>query len=63
MDLLEVSNILIRMRELAVQSGSDTLGEQERAFNNLEYQNLKDEVERVASVTEFNGIPSAHQRK
>ena len=55
--LLEVSNILIRMRELAVQSGSDTLGEQERAFNDLEYQNLKQEVERVASVTEFNGIP------
>ena len=55
--LLEVSNILIRMRELAVQSGNDALGEQERAFNNLEYQSLKEEIERVASVTEFNGIP------
>ena len=55
--LHEVGNILIRMRELAVQAGSDTLGEQERSFNDLEFQNLKDEVERVASVTEFNGIP------
>ena len=55
--LHEVHNILTRMRELAVQAGSDTIGEQERSFNDLEFQNLKDEVERVASVTEFNGIP------
>ena len=55
--LHEVSNILIRMRELAVQSGSDTLGEQERSFTNKEFQNLKEEVERISSVTEFNNIP------
>ena len=55
--LEEVSNILIRMRELAVQSGTDTLGEQERSFTNKEFQNLKDEVERISSITEFNGIP------
>jgi len=53
--LTETSNILIRLRELAVQSASDTVGDQERAFTNLEYQNLKQEIERISQVTEFNG--------
>jgi flagellin len=53
--LNEVSNILIRMRELSVQSASDTVGDQERQFTDLEYQNLKQEVERISQVTEFNG--------
>lgn len=53
--LNEVSNILVRMRELSVQSASDTVGDPERAFTNLEYQNLKEEVERISQVTEFNG--------
>jgi flagellin len=53
--LNEASNILIRLRELAVQSSSDTVGESERKFTDLEYQNLKSELERISQVTEFNG--------
>lgn len=53
--LNEVSNILIRLRELSVQSASDTVGDAERQFTDMEYQNLKQEVERISSVTEFNG--------
>lgn len=53
--LNEVSSILIRLRELAIQSASDTVGDAERTFTDLEYQNLKQEVERISQVTEFNG--------
>lgn len=53
--LNEVSNILIRLRELAIQSSSDTVGDSERKFTDLEYQSLKAEVERISQVTEFNG--------
>lgn len=51
----EVSNILNRLRELSVQAASDTLGDEERGFIDLEFQALKSEVDRIASVTEFNG--------
>ena len=51
----EISNILIRLRELSIQSASDTVGDPERQFTNLEYQNLKQEIERISQVTEFNG--------
>jgi flagellin len=54
--LNEVSNILVRLRELSVQSASDTVGDTERKFSDLEYQNLKQEIERISQVTEFNGI-------
>lgn len=53
--LNESSNILVRLRELAVQSASDTVGDAERKFTDLEYQNLKQEMERISQVTEFNG--------
>ena len=53
--LNESSNILIRLRELAVQSSSDTVGDAERKFTDVEYQNLKSEMERISQVTEFNG--------
>lgn len=53
--LNETSNILTRMRELAIQAASDTVGEAERGMSNLEYQSLKQEMERIAQVTEFNG--------
>lgn len=53
--LNEVSNILVRLRELSVQAASDTIGETERQFTDLEYQNLKQEIQRIASSTEFNG--------
>lgn len=53
--LNEVSSILTRMRELSVQTSSDTVGDSERSMTNLEYQNLKLELERISQVTEFNG--------
>lgn len=51
----EVSNILIRLRELSVQSASDTVGDAERGFLNKEVQSLKGEVDRIAKSTNFNG--------
>lgn len=53
--LNETSNILTRMRELAIQSSSDTVGDSERGMANLEYQQLKSEMDRISQVTEFNG--------
>jgi len=53
--LNEVSSILTRMRELAVQTASDTVGDSERGMTNMEYQNLKQELDRISQVTEFNG--------
>ncbi len=53
--LNEVSNILVRLRELSVQAASDTIGDQERSFSDLEFQNLVQEVDRIAGSTKFNG--------
>ena len=53
--LEEISNMLVRLRELSIQSASDTVGDDERSYTDLEYQQLKSEIERVAQVTEFNG--------
>ena len=53
--LNEVSNILVRMRELTVQAASDTVGEQERGFLDKEYQQLVSEVDRISESTTFNG--------
>ncbi|MEL6344825.1 MAG: flagellin [Myxococcota bacterium] len=52
----EVSNILVRMRELAVQSSSETLADADRAYINDEFNQLSLEIGRISSVTEFNGI-------
>lgn len=52
----EISSMLTRLRELSIQSASDTVGDTERGFTDMEYQNLKQEVERISQVTEFNGI-------
>ncbi len=51
----EMTNILIRMRELTTQSASDTLGDKERGFLNKEYTQLVDEMDRIGKSTEFNG--------
>ncbi len=53
----EVSNILVRLRELAIQSASDTIGDRERSFIDREFQALKSEMERIAASTSFNGTP------
>jgi flagellin len=52
----EVANILKRMRELAVQSSSDTLDVGERQYIEDEYTAMVGEVERISQVTEFNGV-------
>ncbi|MBX2796054.1 MAG: flagellin FliC [Myxococcales bacterium] len=52
----EVSNIIKRMRELAVQSASDTLDDVERSFIQDEFLALTTEVDRIANVTNFNGV-------
>lgn len=53
--LEETSNILIRLRELSIQAASDTVGDVEREFTNKEYQQLKNEVQRISETTQFNG--------
>ncbi|MBY0452078.1 MAG: flagellin FliC, partial [Bdellovibrionaceae bacterium] len=53
----EISNISTRMRELAVQASSDTVGERERSFINLEVQQLKEEVNRIAVTAKWNSVP------
>lgn len=55
--LSETSNILIRLRELAVQAASDTIGPTERKFLNVEFEQLVAEVDRIANSTEFNKVP------
>jgi len=54
--LSEISSIVIRLRELAVQAASDTIGDTERKFTDLEFQQLKEEIDRIARSSEFNGI-------
>jgi flagellin len=53
--LSEASNILIRMRELAIQSASDTIGDKERTLTQIEFRELQKELQRIAEVTEYNG--------
>ncbi len=54
--LSEVSNILIRLRELSVQAASDTIGQTERKFLNVEFEQLLSEMDRIANSTEFNSV-------
>ncbi len=51
----EVSSILQRMRELAVQSSTETLTDNERKFTDQEFKQLNSEIDRIAEVTNFNG--------
>lgn len=52
----EISGIMQRMRELAVQSANDTLTSTERAYTQQEYGQLISEIDRIASVTNYNGM-------
>lgn len=53
--LNESSNILTRMRELAMQSANDTLTDVDRNMAEMEYQQIKSELDRISKSTEFNG--------
>jgi flagellin len=49
--LNEIGNIVTRLRELGIQAASDTVGDTERGFLDKEVQQLKSEIQRIASVT------------
>lgn len=55
--LSEVNNILVRMRELAIQASSESVSDKEREFINFEVQQLKEEVDRIANSVELSGKP------
>ncbi|MBN1577405.1 MAG: flagellin [Chitinispirillaceae bacterium] len=52
----EISAIMQRMRELAVQSANDTLTSTERAYTDQEFSQLVSEIDRIAAVTNYNGM-------
>jgi flagellin len=52
----QITDILQRMRELAVESANDTMSSADRQYTNQEYQQLIAEINRIADVTNFNGM-------
>ena len=54
--LNEVGNILLRLRELAVQASNGTMSSNDRSTLDEEFQSLVDEIDRIGRGTEFNGI-------
>lgn len=54
--MIEMTNMLQRMRELAVQSSNDTYTEVDRGYLDLEFQQLKTEINRITDTTEWNGM-------
>lgn len=55
--LNETSNILTRLRQLSIQAASDTIGDAERGYLSLEYEQLVQEADRISKTTSFNGQP------
>lgn len=54
--LARVHDILVRMKVLSVQAGSGQLSATERSMLDTEFQQLKQEVDRISQDTEFNGV-------
>ena len=54
--LEEISNMLNRMKELSVQAVNDTYSAADRAAMSNEFTSLRDEIDRVADATDFNGV-------
>ena len=54
--LNEVSNMLIRMRELSIQANNGTVSSNDRNTLNREFRDLIDEIDRIARSTTFNGV-------
>ena len=50
-----ISDIMIRMRELAVQASNDSLTNKERAYLDTEFEDLTAELTRISDVAEYNG--------
>lgn len=59
--LVEVGNMLQRMRELTIQAGNGTITTADRSYLNSEYQNLITEIERIADNTQWNGTNILNQ--
>jgi flagellin len=55
--LNEITNIIVRMKELATTSSSDTNGDKERIHLDAEYQALKSELDRISASTIYNDRP------
>jgi flagellin len=53
----EITNMLQRMRELSIQAINDTNADEQRGYLNTEFQQLKQEIVRIADTTEWNGFP------
>ena len=53
---MEMSDMLQRMRELAIQAINDTNAGEQRGYLDLEFQQLKQEIVRIADTTEWNGF-------
>jgi len=51
-----IDDVLVRMKTLATQAASGNLSDTERGFLDDEFQLLKDEIDRIASSTNFNGV-------
>jgi flagellin len=54
--LQETHNLLLRMRELAVQSANGTMNDDDRAATNAEYQQLVSEIDRISDTTAWAGV-------
>lgn len=52
-----ITDMLQRMRELAIQAVNDTNANDQRSYLDLEFQQLKKEIVRIADMTEWNGFP------
>lgn len=55
--LSEITNMVLRMKEINTAAASTTVSDKERRFLFIEYEALHDEINRIATTTEFNGIP------
>ncbi len=55
--LSEITNMVLRMKEINVAAASTTVSDKDRKFLFIEYEALHDEINRIATTTEFNGIP------
>ena len=53
--MIEQTNMLQRMRELAVQGSNDTITDTQKGYLNTEFTQLRSEIDRIASQTKWNG--------
>jgi flagellin len=54
--MVEITNMMQRMRELAIQSANDTNAQDDRNYLDLEFQQLKQEINRITKNTQWNGM-------